>query len=263
MIYSHSSPVSDWLGLYTAPPITAQDGEYQLLIANNSTLAQQALRLRYEVFNLELGEGLAESHLSGLDQDAYDPTCHHLLVLHQQQVVGTYRLQTAEMAAQGAGFYSAGEFDLSQMPTPVLQSAVELGRACLHPAHRVPQALFLLWRGIALYMLALQKESLFGCCSLTSQEPAEGKAVMVQLQKLGVLHPSVQVQPLPEWQCYSPEQVFPALPNIRIPKLFRAYLRYGAKVCGEPALDRHFKTIDYFVLFDRATMDAQAARFFS
>ena len=30
-----------------------------------------------------------------------------------------------------------------------------------------------------------------------------------------------------------------------IPKLLRAYLAVGAKICGPPALDRQFKTIDF------------------
>ena len=41
----------------------------------------------------------------------------------------------------------------------------------------------------------------------------------------------------------------------RIPTLFRIYLRHGAKVCGPPAIDRRFKTIDYLVIFDVDAMD--------
>ena len=51
-------------------------------------------------------------------------------------------------------------------------------------------------------------------------------------------------------------------PILALPKLFSLYLRYGAKVCGEPALDRFFKTIDYLVLLDLADLDAQSRRIF-
>jgi putative hemolysin len=47
-----------------------------------------------------------------------------------------------------------------------------------------------------------------------------------------------------------------------VPKLFRSYLRFGAKVCGPPALDRAFKTTDFFVVFDVAEMDAKTRRLF-
>ena len=38
--------------------------------------------------------------------------------------------------------------------------------------------------------------------------------------------------------------------ELQIPKLLRAYLTLGAKICGPPALDRQFKTIDFLTLLD-------------
>ena len=36
----------------------------------------------------------------------------------------------------------------------------------------------------------------------------------------------------------------------KIPKLLAAYLALGIKLCGPPAIDREFKTIDFLTLFD-------------
>ena len=36
----------------------------------------------------------------------------------------------------------------------------------------------------------------------------------------------------------------------KIPKLLRAYLAVGARICGPPAIDREFKTIDFLTLLD-------------
>jgi putative hemolysin len=36
----------------------------------------------------------------------------------------------------------------------------------------------------------------------------------------------------------------------KVPKLLRAYLAVGAKICGPPAMDREFKTIDFLTLMD-------------
>jgi putative hemolysin len=36
----------------------------------------------------------------------------------------------------------------------------------------------------------------------------------------------------------------------RPPKLLRTYLALGAKICGPPAFDREFKTIDFLTLID-------------
>ena len=76
-----------------------------------------AQELRFEVFNLELHEGLAESYTSGMDQDAFDQVCDHLLVRYAptQQVVGTYRLLSGQVADKNLGYYSAQEFDLSPL----------------------------------------------------------------------------------------------------------------------------------------------------
>jgi len=49
---------------------------------------------------------------------------------------------------------------------------------------------------------------------------------------------------------------------VKIPQLFRIYLRYGAKVCSPPAIDRQFKTIDFLVLFDISKMDERTIRMF-
>ena len=47
-------------------------------------------------------------------------------------------------------------------------------------------------------------------------------------------------------------------------KLLRAYLTVGAKICGPPALDRQFKTIDFLTLMDLETMSAKTReRYFS
>ena len=38
--------------------------------------------------------------------------------------------------------------------------------------------------------------------------------------------------------------------DVKVPKLLRAYMTLGAKICGPPALDRQFKTIDFLTLLD-------------
>ena len=47
---------------------------------------------------------------------------------------------------------------------------------------------------------------------------------------------------------------------VDVPQLFATYLRYGALVCGPPAIDREFKTIDYFVLLDTNALDPRTFR---
>ena len=67
-------------------------------MARSADEVRAAQRLRFEVFNLELSEGLAESHFTGLDIDPFDAICQHLVVEHVStgEIIGTYRLQTGE-----------------------------------------------------------------------------------------------------------------------------------------------------------------------
>lgn len=241
-----------------------REGRYLMRFARTREELDAILRLRFEVFNLELGEGLASSFQTGRDLDEFDHFCHHLIVEDtiEGQIIGTYRCQTGDMAQSGRGFYSAVEFDLSKIPDDVIADSIELGRACISPSHRNTQALFLLWKGLAMYVAHNRKRYLFGCCSLTSQDEREGWRVMRLLEEGGHLHPTFRAGPQPGFECCAADLTAKDEIQVSIPKLFGAYLRFGARVCGPPAIDRLFKTIDYLVLFDVAEMDAQTRKVF-
>ena len=239
------------------PTPAVEDGRYRLRFARDAGDLDAVLRLRFEVFNLELGEGLDTSYETGRDEDEFDATCHHLMVIDtaSDRLVGTYRMQTSEMAARYRGFYSAQEFRIDQLPDEVVRNSLEIGRACVAASHRNTQTLYFLWRGLALYVATNRKRYLFGCSSLTSQDPMEGLAVMRLLERRGHVHPTLRLEPQPEFRCYDEALELDASVEPKLPTLFRIYLPHGAKVCGPPALDRRFKTIDYLVIFDVDAMD--------
>lgn len=249
---------------HDVPSPRAAQGRYEIGLAESAAELDAALRLRFEVFNVELGEGLRRSLLTGRDHDEYDAFCRHLIVRDRSDgtVVGTYRVQTAADARRGRGFYTASEFDLSALPPHVLDGALELGRACIARAHRNTRVLYLLWRGIAGLARELGKRWVFGCCSLTSQDPREGRALLDVLAARDALHPNFAVRPRPGLQCWPALRPCDAAPSVAVPRLFDMYLSLGAKVCGEPAIDRAFGTIDYLVLFDLGDLDARSRRRF-
>jgi putative hemolysin len=193
------------------PQAEIREGRYLARFAKSQEQIEAALKLRFEVFNLELGEGLESSFASGQDKDEYDESCQHLVVLElpEETVVGTYRLQIGETVSASRGFYSAEEFDLSLLPAGVLENSVELGRACVAQGHRNTQVLFLLWKGIAAYVAYHRKRYLFGCCSLTSQDPAEGHRLFHFLKKSGHLHPHFSVSQPPLLRGFSGEPSMP------------------------------------------------------
>jgi putative hemolysin len=226
----------------------ARRSKYVVRLAQNAEEVRRAQRLRFEVFNLELNEGLVESHFTGLDVDPFDNVCDHLVVKHIaiDEIVGTYRLQTGAHAAANIGYYSEREFDFTPYES-LRGEMIELGRACVHAEHRNFNSLHLLWRGIARYACERNTRFLIGCSSLTSQDPTEGAAMYKQLRGKHLARSKWRTVPhaafgvdvdLVSASCTPP------------PKLMRAYLSIGAKICGPPAMDREFGTIDFLTLLD-------------
>lgn len=238
-------------------------GKYTARLARNWDEVQAALQLRFYVFNIELGEGLDQSYQTRMDQDQYDEYCDHLIVIENStnQVVGTYRMQDNQQAESGHGFYTQNEYQIHAFPDYVLNDAFELGRACIDIEHRNGRVLYLLWRGLARYMLLSGKRYLFGCCSITSQNPDEGVAYYEYLKKSGNMHPDFFIEVTPEFECESKSEGN-FLGDIKLPQLFRLYLDLGCKVCSPPALDQTFKTIDFLILLDIESISEESKALF-
>lgn len=233
---------------------------YSLSLARDLDQVRAAQRLRFEVFNLEFHEGLAEAHLTGLDADAFDPVCDHLLVSERDtgRVVGTYRLQSGTSAGQNLGYYGEREFDFTPFEA-ARGEIVELGRACVAATHRNQVVLGLLWRGIARYAAARGARYLVGCSSVASLDEGAALATYRMLAPTALVAPPWRTLPQPDWRCQENELPSDPLP---IPRLMRAYLALGARICGEPALDREFGTVDFLTWLDLRTLPPRVLKHF-
>jgi len=233
---------------------------YRVRLARDAGEVMAAQALRFTVFNIEMNEGLDGSFASGLDADRFDDVCDHLLVeeLETGVIAGTYRMQTGTMAAAGLGYYSSQEFDFTPYE-PFRRQIVELGRACVQKRHRNLVVLGLLWKGIAQYAAENGCRYLLGCSSLSETEAAVGMRAYEDL-KHGCLAPKDWLtMPLPAFSC---SHEIPAGQKAKIPKLMSAYFSLGAKICGPPALDREFKTVDFLTVLDlQAIPDALMERY--
>lgn len=227
-------------------------GHYRAEFARTRRELEEVQRLRFEVFNLELGEGLDASYRTRMDIDPFDDQCHHLVIRHARtgELVGTYRMQDGRMAEAGRGFYSDVEFRLDQFPDQVLAESLELGRACIAAPHRNGRVLFLLWRGLLAYLRESGLRYMFGCCSLTSQNPEEGWAMFKRLKRSGNLHAEYMLDARDGYTCEKQSVLEETILDVEMPRLMRLYIDYGALICSEPAIDRDFKTIDFLILFD-------------
>jgi len=254
---------------------TASDAQarYSLLVAKDSAEVQAAQRLRYQVFAGELGARLAgPGAAAGLDADAFDEVCDHLVVREDAtgEIVGCYRMLPPERADEAGRLYSDGEFDLSSL-AGLRPSLVETGRSCVHHEHRTGAVMSLMWAGIARYMLLSGHRWLAGCASVPLADGGTQARGVWDTVAAKHLSPSrYRVRPHVPWDHASVpppnSSGSPSSSSSRsrgpLPPLLRGYLRLGAWVCGEPALDADFGVADLFVLLSMARVDQRYLRFF-
>jgi putative hemolysin len=240
-----------------------------LRLAESVEDREAACRLRFRVFNIEMGEGLESSYATGLDTDQFDLFCEHLLVEDKatRRIVGTYRMQSGETAARNLGYYSEQEFYFSPYE-PLRAGILELGRASIDREHRTPEVLTLLWRGIAQYATDMGLRYLIGCSSLNSQDPSEGWQMYRQLENYRI-SPEFVTEPTLAYACPTELESTDAQPSHaplpappKVPKLLRTYLAIGARICASPAWDREFGTIDFLTLLDLKMLSPSARNHF-
>lgn len=220
---------------------------------------EAAQRLRYRVFVEELGARV-ESQRPGIESDRFDPFCHHLIVRDRarDRVVGGYRILTDEGARDAGGFYSQTEFDITRI-LALPGRLMEVGRACVHPDYRSGATLALLWRGLTRFLFARGYDALIGCASI----PLAGGSD----HALAVYETLVKHYASPEGCRVYPKMRLPRASgaptaNTEAPPLLRAYLRAGARICGEPAWDPFFGVADLFLLLRLHDIRGRYARHF-
>ena len=243
--------------LASAAPSAAADAHYSLLVARDLDEVRAAQRLRYRVFAEEMGAAVQGGEL-GLDQDAFDEYCDHLIVRDDQsgEVVGTYRMLPPSHAGSAGMLYSETEFDLSALD-PLRPRLVETGRSCVHPEHRNGAVVSLVWAGIARYMLLHGHTMLAGCASVPLADGGVQAAHVWRTVSAKHYAPEeLRVHPRQPWRADGIDG------KATIPPLLRGYLRLGAQVCGPPAHDADFGVADFFVLVDLDKADKRYLRYF-
>lgn len=251
-------------------PIRA--GKLEVRLAATLPELDAAMRLRFEVFNLELQEGLSASYERGYDTDAYDAYCDHLIVkdLQLDEVVGTYRLLRQQQAERNIGFYSENEFDLGNLRRAVKTCGgelLELGRSCIARSHRSFATINLLWGAITRYAVERNVSHLFGCGSLHIADPCEVGQVYSFLRANHLAQEEYRVQPLEH--CRMPASDGTQAPvearavMRMLSPILKGYLRTGALICGAPAYDAEFGTADVLVLVEMKKLSSRYKQHYS
>lgn len=244
--------------------------DYHVALARSEAEIRAAQRLRYRVFVEELGgDGPGVDHAAGIETDPFDASSEHLILRDPgraagDQVVGVYRLMTDRGAAQGPGFYTAGEYDLSVLHASG-RPMMELGRSCLHPDYRGGDAMFHLWQGLSRIVEARGIEILFGVASFHGTDTARIAGALSLLHHEHGAPPELRVRSLaPAAMDILPPERIDRLAALRdIPALIKAYLRLGG-VVGEGAyIDRAFNTTDVCLVVDTARLTERQRRIYA
>lgn len=232
---------------------------YSLRLAADAAEVRAAQRLRYRVFAEEMGADV-HGEAPGVESDAHDDFCDHLIVCEDRsgEVVGTYRMMPPGRAGAAGRLYSENEFDLTALD-PLRPALVEVGRSCVHPAHRSGAVVGLVWAGIVRYMLLHGYSWVAGCASVPL---ADGGALAARVwDTVSTRHYASEQYRVRPYRPWTPAEV--VRPARRpLPPLLKGYLRLGAWVCGRPAHDPAFGVADFFVLLDLGRMDRRYLNFF-
>lgn len=240
------------------PAALVETEHFLVKLAENHEEVEKAQRLRYEVFNLEQGRGLKKAEEYGIDFDEFDEHCLHLLAIEKisGNVVGTYRAHLGCVANSAKGFYSSKEYEIHGI-YKIADKCIELGRTCISSAYRSGAVVALLWGGITELLVRARLTYMLGCVSLSGTDAVIGWALYEYIAKKYSVCKEFTVIPRPGFKLERPpdDLISRVLDDEaalikKIPPIFKGYLRLGGLICGHPALDKEFGTIDFFMLVD-------------
>ena len=235
---------------------------------SNGHELKEVLRFRHEIYYKEL---LNTEHPLKLDVDRFDFKCDHLIVIDKATtgIIGTYRLNCS---LYNDDFYSATEFNISDI-VKLNGVKLEIGRAAVHPDFRNASTIAMLWKGILEYMKKTDTKWLFGCSSIKTTDSIDAVVLFKELNKTRSPITQVNAKPkrqfkVPRFEKYIEQYYFGDEKTEKdveamIPPLLKFYIRSGAQICGEPALDREFKCLDFLTLLNVDRVSERLNRKFS
>ncbi len=220
---------------------------------------REAQALRYQVFSGEFGARMHGAE-AGLDSDDFDAHCSHIGVrdLGTGELVATTRLLDNLTALRLGQFYSEGEFNLQGL-TELQGPILEIGRTCVHPAYRNGATIAVLWAELADVLNQGGYRYLMGCASIPMRDGGiQAQAIMQRLRERHLSTELLHARP----KNPLPELALPDNVTAETPALLKAYMRLGAKICGEPCWDPEFQVADLFILLKRDELCPRYARHF-
>jgi len=230
-------------------------GRYQARLAQTESDIRAAQGLRQRVFRAG----------GGLDCDAFDPLCDHVLVedMRSGVLVCCFRLLPLSRGAEIERSYSAQYYELSALEDYAAPMA-EMGRFCVAPGHRDPDILRVAWGAMTAYVDAHDVGMLFGCSSFHGTE-ADAYLDAFAMLKDKHLAPKRWLPAVKAPQIFHFADRLRGRPDRRramlaMPPLLKTYLAMGGWVSDHAVVDRDLGTMHVFTGVEISAIPAARKR---
>lgn len=252
-------------------------GNYEVYCAPSQllpTTLQEIGRLR-EITYRAVGEGTNHS----CDLDEFDLYYQHLIIWDSeaQMIVGGYRIGKGAdiMRAYGIrGFYLHELFKIKKPVWPIFKESLELGRSYIVQEYqRKPLPLFLLWKGILVFLLKNPGyRYLTGPVSISNQFSGFSKGILIEFLKRDFYddHFAEHIKPRKKFKVdpklvdvdillESSQKDLAKLDKIiqeiepmglNLPVLFKKYIKQNAKVVAFNTDPKFNNALDGFMILD-------------
>lgn len=230
-------------------------GRFHARLASGEEEIAASQKLRHLAFRSARGL----SSPDGVDQDSFDAGSRHMLVLEEDEIVASYRLNILSRD-EVLTCYTANHYDLRPLAA-FPQPMVEMGRFCLHPERHDPDILRLAWAAMAMVVDDCKAGLMFGCSSFSGAEPSRHMAALAGL----VPHIGPDAwRPRPmggeRVDLFGLASLGPRQQALQgTPALLRTYLGMGGWVSDHAVLDRELDTLHVFTAVEVAKIPAARA----
>lgn len=211
--------------------------------------------LRHNVFYKERKGVSFESQLS---IDEHDIHADHLILIDKNsyQVKGSYRFIPSKF--KGYDYFCNWKyFDIHEFLHKKKRESgfVEMEWACTHKELRSSQAIHCMWLGMARYFREVFSRYMFGQVNVLNIGVEEAACIYNTFMDQGVVDKTSLVVPTKRYTVVGLDK---KLLNIKpdqkslakISRLFKWYLKLGARVHGQPMFDPEFNSYGFFLSID-------------
>jgi len=259
-------------------PVLASVGPVSVRFAASEQEIVAAQKLRYQVFYEEMkARPSLEMARQKRDFDGFDLICDQLLAFDttksgDEAVIATYRLLREEKIHNIHDFYSAQEFDLSNMNNACFREKMagrqmlELGRSCVRAEYRSNNIIQLMWRAITKYIIRYNIGCMFGCASLAGVIQGDLELPLSYLYHKYKTPDAFNIPARPEryqkMNYFSWDDIDTRKAKRQLAPLVRGYARLGCYIGDGAVIDDQFNTTDVLILLLTDRLRKRAAHFF-